>query len=387
MRSTLIWSNGEPGPTLHCKPEVISGSKPTLRMWRLHHPPTGCRRLLIWLAGLALLLGCSAPDTGPEQLTDYVQRLATATNEPIPPYPRLVAPPRIADAAIRPVVITHLSIDVLDFLSLSPCELQVNIGRRNSLLGRSASPSQQLLLDLEFLALAPACISALTDTGDTALVASLQSLTAQKQGQLQARIFNALLAASEWRDFWRLPPSLGDYPATVSGDVVDSLHWLNRHIQHWLAGNYAAGGQELEYHLGILRSGDGGYLLLAAALQARELERASLLLQQRPRSLCPGGGITESARIAERVILKYFLGVVQPWLAKLNLREQPLMAVVDDIETQLKAKLTAEYSAWQTTRNALLGEIRRAPLEHVAAIKKAFSACHGMTLGSSGVDS
>ena len=219
------------------------------------------------------------------------------------------------------------------------------------------------------------------------MVASLQALTAQKQGQLQARIFNALLAASEWRDFWRLPPSLGNYPATVSGDVIDSLHWLNRHIQHWLAGNYAAGGQELEYHLGILRSGDGGYLLLAAALQARELERASLLLQQRPRSLCPGGGITESARIAERVILKYFLGVVQPWLAKLNLREQPLMAVVDDIETQLKAKLTAEYSAWQMTRNALLGEIKRAPLEHVAAIKKAFSACHGMTLGSSGVDS
>ena len=63
------------------------------------------------------------------------------------------------------------------------------------------------------------------------------------------------------------------------------------------------------------------------------------------------------------------------------------MTVVDNIETQLNAELTSEYSAWQMTRNALLGEIRRAPLEHVTAIKQAFSTCHGMTLGSPGVDS
>ncbi|MEM8564649.1 MAG: DUF3080 family protein, partial [Pseudomonadota bacterium] len=49
-------------------------------------------------------------------------------------------------------------IDVLDFLSLTGCQLQITIGKRNSSLGRLASASQRLLLELEYLQLAPACI-------------------------------------------------------------------------------------------------------------------------------------------------------------------------------------------------------------------------------------
>jgi hypothetical protein len=46
----------------------------------------------------------------------------------------------------------------LDFLAISGCEVQVTIGKRNSSLGRMAKESQRLLLELEYLALAPECI-------------------------------------------------------------------------------------------------------------------------------------------------------------------------------------------------------------------------------------
>ena len=336
--------------------------------------------------GLLLLAACSAPDTGPAYLQNYIERLGTAAGEVVPPYGSLIAPPRVSDAGITLIPIDNSSINVLDFLSLAPCELQVNIGRRNSLLGRHASPSQQLLLDLEFLALAPACIKTMNGAGDTVLASSLEAISERKQIELAPRIFNALFTDVEWRDFWRLPTALQGYPDSVGGDLLDSLRWVDRQVQAWLSGEQTADTHELERHLAVLRTGDGGYLLLAAAVQARELERATAVLRQRERPLCPGGGATEAAKIVERVVLKYFIGDVQPWLAQLNQREHEVMTLIRSIETQLGDTLTPPYLAWQESRDALLSSLRDTPLTHVAAIKTALSGCHGLQIPAAGAN-
>jgi hypothetical protein len=336
------------------------------------------------LFGLFILTACSAPDTGPEYLDNYTKRLSTAAGEALAAHGSLIAPPRVSDAAITPIPIDNSSINVLDFLSLADCELQVNIGRRNSLLGRHASPSQQLLLDLEFLALAPACIKILSEAGESTLASSLEVISQNKQNQLAPRIFNALFTDVEWRDFWRLPAALQSYPDNTGGDLLDSLHWLDRQVQVWLSGEQTADAQELERHLAVIRTGDGGYLLLAAALQARELERASATLQQRGHPLCPGGSATEASRIIERVVLKYFIGDVQPWLANLNRREHEILTIVRSIETQLGDTLTPAYQAWRTARDELLDKLKNVPLAHIAVIKTVLSDCHGLQILAAG---
>jgi len=336
------------------------------------------------LLGLFILTACSAPDSGPEYLDNYTKRLSTAVEEALPAYGSLIAPPRVSDATIAPIPIDNSSINVVDFLSLADCELQINIGRRNSLLGRHASPSQQLLLDLEFLALAPACIKILSEAGESTLAFSLEVISKNKQNQLAPRIFNALFTEVEWRDFWRVPAALQSYPDNTGGDLLDSLHWLDRQVQVWLSGEQTADAQELERHLAVIRTGDGGYLLLAAAMQARELERASATLQQRERPFCPGGSATETTRIIERVVLKYFIGDVQPWLAKLNRRENEMLTIVRSIETQLGDTLTPSYEAWKTARDELLDKLTIVPLAHVAVIKAVLSDCHGLQILAAG---
>ena len=170
---------------------------------------------------------------------------------------------------------------MLDFLSLSGCALQVNLGRRNSSLGRTAFPSQQLLLDLEFLALAPACIATLVDQGKTDIAAQLVDAQSTRTAFLRQRIFNALLAGPEYSRFWKLPPKLQAYPDQVGGRVIEALHWFNQAIRMWLEGRYEFQVDQLETQLYHLRSGDGGSLLLAAVVQARILEQATAAVDAR----------------------------------------------------------------------------------------------------------
>ena len=99
--------------------------------------------------------------------------------------------------------VTRDGLDALDFLALRGCALQVTIGKRNSSLGRLAPPSQALLLDLEFLRLAPACIDQLRAQQETELADLLRSAANHKRADLPRRVFNATLGAEEFQSFWQ----------------------------------------------------------------------------------------------------------------------------------------------------------------------------------------
>ena len=242
---------------------------------------SGCRRVLTvgWLIGF--IVGCSPPAQGPDQLQDYRQRLARTLATAVPDDASVLIPPRIQDADIPLLDIPASQLKLLDFLALSDCALQVNIGRRNSSLGRNAAPSQKLLLDLEFLAMAPACVKTLELQSETRLVDALTAAIATKTQYLPHRIFNAVLAGPEYRQFWQLPRGLDQYPSAVGGDVLDALHWFEYATTQWLAGNFQFQADQLEQRLYHLRAGDGGALLLAAVTQARSLQQATQLLESR----------------------------------------------------------------------------------------------------------
>ena len=337
-----------------------------------------CAQILICSLAIALA-GCSPPETGPEYIDDYLQRLARTLNTPVPVSGKLWAPPRLQDAGVAKLPIPGSKLDVLDFLSLSGCALQVNLGRRNSSLGRTASPSQQLLLDLEFLALAPACIATLVDQGKTDIAAQLVDAQSTRTAFLRQRIFNALLAGPEYSRFWKLPPKLQAYPDQVGGRVIEALHWFNQAIRMWLEGRYEFQVDQLETQLYHLRSGDGGSLLLAAVVQARILEQATAAVDARGDSapLCPQNLTTGTAKTLATVVVKYFAGQVQPWLARLHQRQRALMPPILGIEAQLEPALPEGYRRWLSMRDATLATLGSMPRQHVTALQRLGASCPG----------
>jgi hypothetical protein len=333
-----------------------------------------------WL--VSLITGCSPPEQGPEQLLDYSQRLARTLGTVVPEHDVMLIPPRISDAEITLLDIPASKLNLLDFLALSDCALQVNIGRRNSSLGRNAAPSQILLLDLEFLALAPACVQTLKQEAETNLVEALTATIVTKTRYLPHRIFNAVLAGPEYGQFWQLPHELGQYPSAVGGDVFDTLHWFEYAATQWLSGNFQFQTDQLEQRLYELRAGDGGALLLAAVNQARSLQRANQLLVSRAAAgpLCPNGSSSTQAKTLETVVVKYFATGVQTWLADLSRRERQLMSPIENIEAQLATVLPLSYRQWVDRRLRTLNLLRDTPREHIASLQDLAGTCSSSLL-------
>ena len=336
---------------------------------------TSAQGLSVCLLACVLALGgCTQPDDGPSRLDNYLERLARALGTEMPE-PTFIAPPRYLDANIDTIDTQDSRIGVLDFLALSGCELQVNLGRRNSSLGRNASPSQRLLLDLEFLRLAPACTRHLDSQGEGELAKTIADIAQERRRDLPKRIYNALLAGPEMATFWRIPAALGSYPADTGGDVIDALNWWQSASARWLSGDFNADSQTLEWRLSQLRAGDGGALLLASAQQARALDQGSRALLEQADSLCPGGRHTDAAKITETVAAKFFAGDVQSWLADLNRRRHVLSSAIGAIEQQLMNVLPTSYRQWQAARNEALQQLELQPKRHVEAIKIALQDC------------
>ncbi len=157
-------------------------------------------------------------------------------------------------------------LDTLDFLALSGCALQATVGKRSSRLGARARDSQRLLLDLEYLRLAPACIDFQRARGDRALATALEQAVELKRRQLPAAIYNATLGSDEYREFWQRPAlAPAAEPRGAGGGAGASLQAISNQARRWLAGDWRVDNREFEILLGEVGSGAGGALLQASA--------------------------------------------------------------------------------------------------------------------------
>ena len=329
-----------------------------------------------WLCLLALI-GCGDSDTGPAQLDEYLKRLSAVTGVEL-----TASAPYESDRFDLPEeqtaeLPTASQIDLIDFLSLSGCELQVNLGRRNTQLGRTASPSQRLLLDLEFMDLAPECITLLRERGDNELASTLTAVSVEREAQLPDSIARALLLGPEWRLFWERPATLGNYPDETSSAMTESLNRLADLTRGWLEGNWQASNREVELLLSDLRAGDGGALLAAHLLVSRELERANKLLArtQTAAPLCPFGNPTDRSKALEQVVARFFVGTLQPWLVQLRQRTELLLGPVTDLETPLSTALSPRYRAWVSQRDDLLNNQTERIRAHITNLQAALAGC------------
>ena len=321
------------------------------------------------------LAGCGDTPLGESLLDNYIDRLSNTLSADKPDRPA-IDPPRIVEFDISPIPIETQSIGLIDLLSVTDCELKVNIARRNTLLAKNASPSQQLLLDLEFLRLAPACIDSLRSSGDDKLAEIIKEARELRDQQLPARIFNAVTAGPEWQALWSAPLSLGNYPEQSSDDEAQALNALAHRIERWLSGNWDSDDETIELILSELRTDAGGSLLLAATTQQAYLAQASELLEATTRDeLCRRGEATQTSIVLNTVIQKYFAGEVQGWLSTVNQRHYALLRGVESIESSLNDVLTREYREWQATRESTTEYLFTAPRSHVRAIKTTQGPC------------
>ena len=326
---------------------------------------------------LLTLTACGQSQSGPAHLNEYLSRLSSVTGMTLesealprfsllPPAPEKTGPP------------TSQQIDLIDFLSLTGCSLQVNLGRRNTQLGRTASPSQRLLLDLEFLDLAPACIDLLERRGDTALAATIRVASDGRKQSLPSAVVDAVLLGAEWRAFWHANPTLADYPQQTNSAIEQTVTALSAMTAQWLDGDWSADNRVFELLLSDLRAGDGGELLLATSHLVRALEGANTLLMktQSERPLCPFGHATERSRALERVVQQFFVGSVQPWVVSLRRRAELIHEPTQRLETVLAVALTQPYQDWVVARDALLLQLTQMTRQHVQTVQATLMSCN-----------
>ena len=336
----------------------------------------------LWISIIACLAlsSCAEREVGAAKLRNYVERLSTAADIDIgmvagghDSSKRVDLPSNLDAAALAATG----SLSLIDFLSLSGCELQTNIAKRNTSMGRTASSSQSLILDLEFLRLAPACIRLMEEKEEDSVANTLRENIELRRANLPTRIFAATLAGPEWRKFWEQPMLLGAYPESASGDSAQALWELSERVQRFLDYNWSAADEDLEPLLSAIRANSGGQLLAAATLQSGYLDYANDILRRVGTEgiYCEGEAITEAGTITKTVVAKYFASDVQRWSAQVSQRHYEIQPALIALESHLTSTLPQRYLDWAAQRDALLHRLTAATKEHVAVIKKTVNAC------------
>ncbi len=321
-----------------------------------------------------LLLACQPTPPAEALLDDYLTRLSRVLDVERPPVADGVLP-RMPPPRELQVTIERLDINLLDFWGFRRCGLAEVLGERNSVLGRVMVPSQHLHMDGRILQQLRFCINTLEDDK---LVALARSLEAQKHQQWPARYWNATAAGPELRAFWTpaTTPLLPGGEASYQ-EAETALAFLAT-LPDQLAENQWPERTELEAHYKALEQyALGGKLLQSLALGYRYTHAANQMLEsaREQQTLCPAGLQRRELDYARNVMVKVFIGEVQPWLAAVNRRTSSLTE-------QYRALLKSQAPELRPTINPFVDSVteqhhqfQNALREHVDLWKQLFRNC------------
>lgn len=333
---------------------------------------------ILFIASLLLLTACSEQS---DYLDDYLTRLENVLDRQAhstdmgsaltyPSARQLQLQQPVAELSIR------------EFLSLRDCKLHSVIAHRNSQLGKVSSASQRLFSDLEILHLGPQCVILL---GKLELGSKLDLFLKQKEQNLNALIWQALLGQSENASFWHDTKRNKQYPLQLSIDVSPDIISLEKFVTRINNGERffsSAETSEVERHLGRLRVGDGGRLLGEYRRLKIGLDEANSIVQQRlDEPLCWSAKPTDKARYLSNVINTRFIKNVQRHAVELDQRAEKLLRAYYGLEKLLLNYAAKDYKAWAKKRDARFNEGQAATLKHVRLIQNLYQQC-GLVVGN-----
>ena len=292
---------------------------------------------------------------------------------------RIQSPTSLISAALpRHVVIdkksSGTSIDLLDFFSLSPCELQLIIARQNSSLGKVALDSQKLINDLLFLDKAERCLDRLSPS-DQVLREKIQKAISDKKSNLSTNIARATLGGPEYREMWSGSRSFGDLFFDSKG--ILALSYIRDKSESWLEGKYQVEDLELESNLSILRASPLAEYMKHILRNNYYLSRLTILIKEEYRrgGFCKDGALTEKGLILRNLVKTYF---TEASSSEINIVTRGLSASLHEIQklNQLLSNvLSNEYKEFFTDQLNSLVQSKKILREHSAALKPIIFSC------------
>lgn len=339
---------------------------------------------IVLLAVIAVLSACSA---SPESvLDDYAQRVARVLNveldaeQSLDPLPKL----RIQDNHIE---VHATQINLLDFLRLSSCELSRVIGQRNSSLGKLALPSQRLHMERDFLLLGPVCVQQLAQT-QPELAETLASALVAKRAERMDSWWNAWFTGHEWQSL--ISPATQPVPiAPASADNLDIalqvFDYLLQQGNRWQGQqfDYDDTEMELQQQQWLLSEAIGQWLQ-SQRLLTRVNNQVAELLEYRTnvKSLCLVGRSTPAADILNNVFYKYYAGVLQPYMSRVDRFGTAIMLDLNAVRTLVP--VPDAYLTWLQQVSVERDKLTRSHQRHVKAWQGILSQCGLMPTGANG---
>lgn len=267
-----------------------------------------------------MLLSACDPFSQPDSMMDsYIERLGRVLelDAYTSPLMEVQTLPRMRD---RRIDIAPIKINMLEFLSLYGCELQVVVGERNSAMGRVMTPLNELRYQLRFIDKAKQCLPKIEQQN---LKAQLEQATVQKKRTLTQYFWNAVWADEPMAEL--MSQSSGFYqqgethisPATLRAD----LNHARVVLQDLTTGSLASGLEKMgEIQQRWVFDHSGGQLINSARLLITRLNDATALLEQKinGKPLCYQGKPNPRAERVKGVFFSVYIGRVQPYISEVS---------------------------------------------------------------------
>ncbi len=351
-----------------------------------NHPFVFLTTVLMWTLALT---GCGQGNDPEAMLTDYVERVENVTEVNVLSNDGYRAELLLyPDRRARRLPLADVRIGMLDFLVLIQCGLQEIVGERNSALGKVMPVSQQLIYEHRLLVSARKCRRQLEANGTKVfeLQKKLDDVVSIKSAELPKAYWNATFGSPEFEQMFSLSASPLRVDAANSSNA--ELELSLRHLADLGTGLGSASlrleSKSLEAHYKVLSSRRmAGEVLGALDLLRFHLDAAARAIETRlaERPVCYNKRTTPKARILDTVFRKFYVGEVQPYLAKVHRQARDWLTLVNQLADAQQREMTPAFSAYfeaqlsMKSEGGLWSRYERALARHTEAWQSVLSQC------------
>tara|TARA_B100000446_G_scaffold27267_1_gene22413 strand:- start:8351 stop:9439 length:1089 start_codon:yes stop_codon:yes gene_type:complete len=286
--------------------------------------------VLVWIFGVCV--SCTPINRADAIFEDYLYRMSNVFqfDEIALPVVTIESFPSRRKLQYQP---PQLSLNLLEFLRLSRCELQRLLGARNSSLGITMANSQHWLYELSFIELAQQCLQTLASSSKTeGLRQQLELALMQKRSSLEEIYWNATWGSEEFQYVFSagITPmtqqQLELRPIVLEQALIELLAGAN----YWQSLSDDERRTRFESQLAVLASEKYLGQLRVSMNLARQyllaIERAVTDMEDSS-PLCGTARLSRRTEIMERVFMRYYIGAVQPMLSGLHQRIEQIREV------------------------------------------------------------
>ena len=316
---------------------------------------------------LANLIGCSKKS----YFAIYVERLENLLGETIQK-PRNLASSFLPQKIVADQKNSVTSINLLDFLALQPCKLQLIIAQRNSALGKVALQSQKLINELLFLSLAQECLDRL-GPNDQLLKEKIRESIFKKKSDLPATIARATLGGPEYKEMWA--SSVGDLFFDSKG--ILALNYIRKRSENWLEGIYHLEDLELEDNLSVLRASPLAEYMRQLLRVNYYLQKLTVLIQEEHRrgGFCRDGVVTDKGIVLRNLVETYFTKASSNEINIASRGSSGFLFELQEFNQLLFDVLTERYKDFFADQFLILNQSKKILREHSAVLKPIVFGC------------